>query len=549
MRNIALAFSSVIVLANAANAADLADGGYKDASVLTSLPPMTAGFSIGVLNGAAQEYVYSDTGKTVSRLDWRSSDVAMFQSTGSLQLTHWLRAGFSGAMNLSSGGKMDDYDFDIGAPCPASTPGHDECHSSSDSQLRQASLLDAYLSARVFDASLFTVSALAGDKYDYYRWQAIGGTANYGTLPPGNGITYEQTWNAPYLGIGIGATSGRLSFEGRVIGSAIAQGSDQDNHHLRSLQFNEAFGASDMIGADAGIAYRISSSMSLTLDYRYQNWIAAKGSTDMGNLSTGALTHFGGDVAGGNNVAQTVSLGVKVDLGRPAADSTSLKDRPAAGWTGWYAGAAGGWDWQQSKWTTTGVASPYTVVAASANAGLDNGADRASLFAGRSWSTGRYSWGIEGDIGEANTSATHIGIPGTASPAAIHGSSDAVTAGQGWDASIRARAGYLFTPALQVYATGGVAFGEVKTAASCPASGVWCVADRYESNSSVQTGYTVGGGYEWSFANRWFTRGEYRYTDLGDLGHTFFASAPVDALAAKIDTSSHQVTFGLGYRF
>jgi outer membrane protease len=549
MRQIALALTSVIVLANAASAADLAysEGGYKDAPVASSLPPMTAGFSIGVLNGKAQEYVY-DAGRTLSRLDWRTENVAMFQSTGSLQLTHWLRAGFSGAMNLSSSGKMDDYDFDTGF-CPPSTPGHDECHSSSKTQLRQASLLDAYLSAKIFDASLFTVSALIGDKYDYYRWQDSGGVANYATLPPGNGITYEQTWNAPYLGLGVSATSGRFTFNGRVIGSVIAKGKDKDNHHLRSLQFNEWFGNSDMIGADAGIAYRISSSMSLTLDYRYQNWMTAKGSTDIGDLQTGTITHIGGDSAGGNNVTHTVSLGVKVDLDNAAAQYGSLKDEPAVAWRGWYAGAAGGWDRQQSKWTTTAFTPPFTVFSDSAKATLENGGDRASLFLGRAWNTGRYTWGFEGDFGASNTSAMHIGIPGTNTAAAIHGSSDLVTVGRGWDASIRARAGYLATPALELYATGGVAFGEVKTSMSCPEDGAWCIADRYEKANKVQTGYTVGGGYEWSFANKWFTRGEYRYTALGDFSHTYFANAPIDSVAAKVDTSSHQVNFGVGYRF
>jgi len=508
---------------------------------------MTAGVSIGVLNGMAKEFVY-DSGRTLSRLDWRTSNVAMFQSSGSIGLTSWLRVGFSGAMNLSSAGKMDDYDFDTGF-CPPTTPGHDQCHSASDSQLRQATLADAYLAARIFDSGQFSVSALIGDKYDYYRWQAIGGWANYATLPPGNGITYEQTWNAPYLGVAASATYGRLSFNGRVIGSVFAQGRDQDNHHLRSLQFNEKFGTSDMIGADAGIAYRISRSVSITADYRYQNWMIAKGATDMGDLTNGTVTHYGGDVAGGSNVTHAVSLGLKVDLDNAATDYASLKDAPDVSWTGWYAGAAGGWNWQQAKWTTTGVAAPWPLFAESAKADFDNIGDRGSLFVGRSWSTGKISWSIEGDFGASNTSAMFIGIPGTFTSAALHGSADTVTVSQGWDASIRVRAGYSLTPALAVYATGGVAFGEVKTTASCTASPVWCVADRYESDSTVQTGYTVGGGYEWSFANKWFTRGEYRYTSLGDFSHTYFANSSLDNVTAKIDTSSHQMTFGIGYRF
>ena len=67
--------------------------------------------------------------------------------------------------------------------------------------------------------------------------------------------------------------------------------------------------------------------------------------------------------------------------------------------------------------------------------------------------------------------------------------------------------------------------------------------------SKVKTGYTVGLGYEAQYSGNWFTRGEYRYTNTGSFDHAFFANAPIDTVSTKIDSSSHRLTFGLGYRF
>lgn len=515
---------------------------------------VTVGYSVGLLNGEAQEYVYNPNGSVLSRLDWKSENVAMFNATAQYQVLNWLRFGVNGSMNLSGdSATMDDYDFDL-AGCPPSTPGHTECHSTSGTRLRQATMVDAYVAGRILDTGSITVDALAGYKYDHYRWEAIGGTANYATLPPGNGISYEQNWEAPYIGLGAAATFGALSLQGRVIGSWWAKGDDQDNHHLRSLLFTEDFDRSSMIGANIGLAYRLTSSTSLTVDYNYQNWMTAKGSTVITNLQTGMSGTIPGDAAGGNNVSHVVSLGIKVDLDPARQDVVSLKDGPIEApliWTGFHAGVAGGMDWQKADWKTTGLfLPPLPPNASTSSASLDDSGSRAQIFAGYTLASGSLLWGVEADIGKSNTSNLHIGIPGTSNAASLAGSGDAVTVGRGWDGTIRGRIGTLVMPNLQVYATGGVAFGEVNASASCPVSNsAWCVASRYEEASETLVGWTAGLGYELGFGDNWFTRGEYRYTDLGTFDHTFFANAPIDSVTTKTDVSSHQLTFGVLKRF
>jgi len=73
-----------------------------------------------------------------------------------------------------------------------------------------------------------------------------------------------------------------------------------------------------------------------------------------------------------------------------------------------------------------------------------------------------------------------------------------------WFGTVRGRAGYLVTPTLLVYGTGGFAYGEVTAF----------------NFSNTRTGWTAGGGVEWMFHPNWSAKIEYLYTDLSGGGAT-----------------------------
>jgi outer membrane immunogenic protein len=103
---------------------------------------------------------------------------------------------------------------------------------------------------------------------------------------------------------------------------------------------------------------------------------------------------------------------------------------------------------------------------------------------------------------------------------------------------------------LRAYVTGGLAFSQVKATASCTAiSPSWCFDEQYEVAEKVMTGWTAGAGAEYDFAANWFTRGEYRYTDLGEFQHNFFEGAAADTISAALSVKSHRFDLGLGYKF
>jgi outer membrane immunogenic protein len=69
--------------------------------------------------------------------------------------------------------------------------------------------------------------------------------------------------------------------------------------------------------------------------------------------------------------------------------------------------------------------------------------------------------------------------------------------------TVRGRAGWLFTPTVLVYGTGGFAYGGVNPF----------------SFSGTATGWAAGGGVEWRFMPNWSAKLEYLHSELSGGGH------------------------------
>ena len=522
---------------------------------------MSSEYSIGVMSGRAQEYVYRPDGSVLSRLDWTFKNISMFNAKTSAQLLPWLSVGLRSSLNLSGDAAMKDIDINL-PNCPPTATGT-YCESNSPTRLRHASMLDASAVAQFYEAAGISLSAIVGYKRDQFRWDAIGGTANYGPTGPGYQISYEQRWSTPYVGLGMAYRSGAWTANGRVIGSSWAKGDDRDNHYNRSLLFTEDFAKTRFLGADVGLAYRLNPYVSVTADYRYQMWGLGKGPVTTVNLKTGA-TAVEPNAAGANATSHTVSVGFKVDF-QPSADAAAPSAAAVArssAWSGWYLGVAGGIEAQRDTWTTTGLGTGAAAFAATVERPLNGDVrQRAGLFGGYNALFGATLLGIEADIGKSNKSVTKVGIPGTGTLAAQDASTDSIHVHANLDASLRARVGLLLNPTLLAYATGGLAMEQIEAGLTCNATapppgaspgdptGLWCKVSRYEAAAKWRTGWTAGLGYEFNFAGNWFTRGEYRYTHMSAASTTFFANAPIDAVQAKIDPADHRLTFGVGTRF
>ncbi len=221
-----------------------------------------------------------------------------------------------------------------------------------------------------------------------------------------------------------------------------------------------------------------------------------------------------------------------------------------ADWTGPYLGMSFGDRWANAEWTTTRAGAallPPVPGATPAIVASEDHAFRAASYFGYNLQAGsHFVIGIEADVAGALSARRIQGIPGVVSSLVR----DGVGIREGWDASIRGRAGALLTPSILLYGTGGVSWQEFGLSATCLVVDVsWCTATRGEAISVVRQGWTAGAGIEARIAPHWLARAEYRYADYGRLDHTFFAAVPANRVEMHAKLHTQTALFGLAYQF
>ena len=220
-------------------------------------------------------------------------------------------------------------------------------------------------------------------------------------------------------------------------------------------------------------------------------------------------------------------------------------------WTGPYLGASFGDRWAKSSWTTSALGDPLGPPLPTAVTPPFAMASSATFTAGGyfGFNVQLAPWllvGVEGDIAGGNSHNRIFSIPGT-DPGSL--AEDRASIKEGWDASVRGRAGVLLGPSLLVYGTGGVAWQQFQVSATCSAAGnSWCTDTRAETAKWIKSGWTAGAGVEARLGGNWLGRVEYRYSDFGHFDHDFFMSAPVDQVVMHAPLRTQSVMLGLGYQ-
>jgi outer membrane immunogenic protein len=243
-------------------------------------------------------------------------------------------------------------------------------------------------------------------------------------------------------------------------------------------------------------------------------------------------------------------------------------------WTGFYVGAEVGAKWGRDEWTATsladtnigGVRSP---IDSSSPRNYNPVAARFGGFAGYNWQFApRWVAGIEGDWAYANATKTVAGFPGCTNAVCTVGfvsvpngqiaGGDLTSVKIGWDASVRGRLGYLATPDLLLYGTGGVAWQHVEVSGACGAwpSSFQCNGPpqplpSFVSQTKTLAGWTVGAGVEWHAWGNWLVRGEYRFADFGTSSYVFPFGTTITNQTYRFDlkNQAHIANFGLAYKF
>jgi outer membrane immunogenic protein len=240
---------------------------------------------------------------------------------------------------------------------------------------------------------------------------------------------------------------------------------------------------------------------------------------------------------------------------------------PPAMWTGFYVGLNAGYTWADSDRvsllaTDTGVGGYGAAQAFGAIPGALSLKRDGFLGGGQVGYNYQYNdkfvVGLEADIqgvASGSTSASSFG-PGLG---AITFAGAQAQSSLDYLGTVRGRIGYLVTPALLLYGTGGLAYGQANLSLS--AFGPAAAFNGSVSFSDTRVGWAAGGGAEWMFMPNWSAKVEYLYYDLGtastpQLAYSYLAPGILAAGGAKISTinasqlyNGHVIRVGLNYHF
>lgn len=229
------------------------------------------------------------------------------------------------------------------------------------------------------------------------------------------------------------------------------------------------------------------------------------------------------------------SLMLVAGLGGASAADMAVKALPPPpvvdSWTGFYLGLNAGGIWGSNHLTAT-PADPGTTAfwgpcfaagACPRDYGRNTGTSgEVGGQLGYNWQVRSFVVGVETDIQwtdvKSAPSVTTAGLGFTAFNGAANSKLE-------WFGTTRGRVGFLATPNLLLYGTGGVAYGSVASSwtANFPAPSNQFVAG---FNRSTQVGWAAGAGAEWKFNHNWIVGVEYLHMELQSrsFGATGFGS-------------------------
>lgn len=144
-----------------------------------------------------------------------------------------------------------------------------------------------------------------------------------------------------------------------------------------------------------------------------------------------------------------------------------------------------------------------------------------TIHAGYNWQLGRAAViGLEADLGSGNVGGT------------LRGNGNALSTDLNAIGSLRARAGVLVTPALLIYATGGLAWADME----------FKLAGGSKENDMLR-GYQLGLGAELKLSQHWTARLEYIHIELDSK------AVQLNGISTRIDPDFHTVRAGFSFKF
>jgi outer membrane immunogenic protein len=224
---------------------------------------------------------------------------------------------------------------------------------------------------------------------------------------------------------------------------------------------------------------------------------------------------------------------------------------PPPAWTGSYVGVNVGYSWGRSS-------SDYFATSTNGSEATSDSVKMDGVIGGGQIGYNyqfdrNYVAGIEADIqasGERGSSSPLV----CQNPLACDFGNifDSYTGKLEWFGTVRGRLGYLATPNVLIYGTGGFAYGELRRDdnyiysgfffCNSPPAGAGACTPQSGSTSAIKPGWTAGGGMEMKLWGNWSGRIEYLFMELNGLGTSTFALTSGNPTPIFLTTTSHSFT-------
>jgi outer membrane immunogenic protein len=241
------------------------------------------------------------------------------------------------------------------------------------------------------------------------------------------------------------------------------------------------------------------------------------------------------------------------DMAKPVYTKAAPVPPAAVSWTGFYVGGDLGGAWTSNTGTWNPLPSQAAFGSNAISAGTGGSGFIGGVHAGYNYQFAP-TWvaGLEGDWSWTKAHGSFSqGWTFFAGGGAEPGTVTNMSSNLNWVSSFRGRFGYLVTPNVMAYATGGVAWARIDYAANSANAALTYTASA--APSSTQTGFAVGGGLEWAMTSNWLLRAEYLYYRFNG-GPNIVAQTPsfgggFPSNYAWSRTSLNVARAGLSYKF
>lgn len=281
--------------------------------------------SISSINSTSHEYVYQNDFK-LSELIWETKDVSLL----GLEFDYLLRKdsilNFSYKINISKGDSlMNDFDW---LKNDASNWSHWSNHP--NTKLENFSILDINVKQYLEDTNNLNIYFTLGYKIVEKKFKAYDGTAIYSTKTgfrdsfgsfSGLGITYKETFNSLYLGIGGNKKYNKFNLKTSFKYSPFVDATNSDTHHFRSFTNENKFDQTTMQAINIDLEYNYTKSLLFVIKYENVAYEETRGTTTRTYYDTtsdtytngstipkGTVLSFGG--AGIDNSYNSLNIGI-----------------------------------------------------------------------------------------------------------------------------------------------------------------------------------------------------------------------------------------------